>query len=144
MIAPRDWGRWLGFGMYRAITQGIEVTVEPEFSPERSNPERGDFFWIYTVEIRNLSTATVQLRARHWQITDGLGKVQHIRGPGVVGEQPVLKPGEMFRYSSGCPLRTEQGMMVGSYEMVMADGTRFEAAIPAFSLDMPNEKRVLN
>lgn len=130
--------------MYRAITAEIEVTVEPEFSPERSNPARGDFFWVYTVEIRNLGARTVQLRSRHWEITDALGHVQHVRGVGVVGEQPVLKPGEMFRYSSGCPLRTEQGIMVGSFEMVCPDGTRLDVAVPAFSLDAPNNRRSLN
>lgn len=130
--------------MYRTVTQGIEVTVEPEYAPDRSNPERSDFFWVYTVEIRNLRPDTVQLRTRSWEITDALGNVQHVKGPGVVGEQPVIRPGAIFRYSSGCPLRTSQGVMVGSYEMVSADGSRIDVAIPAFSLDTPDVQRSLH
>lgn len=130
--------------MYRSVTEGIEVTVEPEFAADRSNPERGDFFWVYTVEIRNLRPETIQLRQRRWEITDALGHVQHVQGVGVVGEQPVIQPGGIFRYSSGCPLRTEQGVMVGSYEMVSADGRRIDVAIPAFSLDSPFVRRSLN
>lgn len=130
--------------MYRALTEGIEVTVEPEYAPERSRPEMSEFFWVYSVEIRNLSSDTVQLRARHWEITDGWGKVEHVHGLGVVGEQPILQPGAVFRYSSGCPLKSGHGIMVGTYEMVAADGRRFEAAIPAFSLDAPFEPRTVN
>lgn len=130
--------------MYRAMTDSIEVIVEPEFSPDRSRPDLGEFFWIYAVEIRNRGETTVQLRARHWEITDATGKVQHVRGLGVVGEQPILKPGESFRYSSGCPLATASGFMVGRYEMVAADGRRFEVAVPAFSLDTPFDRRALN
>jgi ApaG protein len=130
--------------MYRMVTDGIEVTVEPEFAPDRSNPERGDFFWVYTVEIRNLRHDTVQLRNRHWEITDALGNVQHVRGVGVVGEQPVIRPGAIFRYSSGCPLRTTQGVMVGTYEMVSDNGSRLEVAIPAFSLDSPYGQKSLH
>lgn len=130
--------------MYRKSTRGIEVTVEPEFAPERSRHEAGQYFWTYAIEIRNLSTETVQLRARHWIITDADGQVQHVRGLGVVGEQPILRPGELYRYASGCPLTTSHGIMVGTYEMVSASGERFEVEIPAFSLDMPADKRVLN
>jgi ApaG protein len=130
--------------MYRSITEGIEVTVQPEYAADRSQPMSGQHFWIYAVEIRNLSRETVQLRARAWEISDGAGKVQHVRGLGVVGEQPILRPGEVYRYSSGCPLASNHGMMVGHYEMVAADGRRFEVAIPAFSLDTPSEPRVLN
>lgn len=130
--------------MYRAVTENIEVLVEPEFSSERSNPDHGDFFWIYRVEIRNGSAETVQLRARRWEITDALGHVQHVQGMGVVGEQPVIKPGASFTYASGCPLRTEQGVMVGSYEMVLASGRRIDVAVPAFSLDSPTVRRSLN
>lgn len=129
---------------YTAITDEIEVRVLPQFSADRSNPEQGDFFWVYTVEIRNRSPRAVQLHARHWQITDADGLVQHVRGLGVVGEQPLIKPGESFRYSSGCPLRTNQGIMVGTYMMVAEDGSQLEIAIPAFSLDMPGEKRVMH
>ena len=130
--------------MYRAVTENIEVMVHPAFAPERSDPEAGEFFWTYTVRIRNLGQETVQLRARHWEITDANGRVEHVRGPGVIGKQPVLKPGDSFDYTSGCPLRTNQGVMVGSYQMVSAEGRRIEVAIPAFSLDMPESRRVLN
>jgi ApaG protein len=130
--------------MYRAVTDGIEITVEPEFAADRSNPDRGDYFWVYTIEIRNLRTDTVQLRNRHWEITDANGNVQHVRGVGVVGEQPVIRPGGIFRYSSGCPLRTTQGVMVGSYEMVAADGRMLDVAVPAFSLDSPYGRKSMH
>jgi ApaG protein len=130
--------------MYRAVTDNIEVIVHPAYEPERSNPVEGEYFWVYTIRIRNLGGETVQLRARHWEITDALGRVEHVRGPGVVGEQPILKPGESFGYQSGCPLRTSQGMMVGSYEMVRATGERFAVSIPAFSLDVPDAPRSVN
>lgn len=142
LVAGNEQGR--ACGMYRAVTQGIEVTVEPEYAAERSRPEHNEFFWVYRVEIRNHSPDTVQLHARHWQITDAFGHVQHVRGLGVVGEQPVLKPGEHYRYASGCPLKTENGIMVGTYEMVSDDGRRFEVAIPAFSLDTPGNGRRLH
>lgn len=130
--------------MYRKITRDIEVTVEPSYAPERSSPETGQFFWTYSIEIRNLSADTVQLRARHWVITDATGQVQTVRGLGVVGEQPIMRPGDLFRYSSGCPLTTPHGIMVGSYEMVTSGGEPFMVDIPAFSLDMPSERRILN
>lgn len=130
--------------MYRKTTRGIEVTATPEFAPERSNPAAGHYFWTYAIEIRNRSQDTVQLRARHWIITDGDGQIQHIRGPGVVGEQPILRPGDLYRYASGCPLTTPHGIMVGTYEMVAADGERFDVHIPAFSLDVPNGERQLH
>lgn len=127
--------------MYRAMTDGIEVIVHPVFEPDRSDPDTGEYFWSYQIRIRNLGDKIVQLRSRHWQITDALGRVEHVRGAGVVGEQPILKPGDSFNYSSGCPLKTSQGVMVGSYEMVSADGARIDVAIPAFSLDMPDQRR---
>ena len=130
--------------MYRAVTENIEVVVRPQFSQEQSQPEKNKYFWTYAVEITNHSADTVQLRHRHWEITDGNGQRQDVRGPGVVGEQPVLKPGDTFRYASGCPLTTPQGIMVGQYEMVRASGGRFQVAIPAFSLDSPFETRKLN
>jgi ApaG protein len=120
------------------------VTVEPAFDPERSEPEESLFFWRYSIEIANLSDKTVTLKERHWRITDAEGRQQEVRGPGVVGEQPTLKPGEAFRYTSGCPLTTPSGMMVGEYRMVGEDGGSFEVAIPAFSLDSPHGGRVLN
>lgn len=130
--------------MYRATTRGVQVTVTPRYAPERSDPESGQFFWAYTVEIVNLSADTVQLVARHWLITDGLGRVQEVRGPGVVGEQPVMPPGAHFEYTSGVPLPTSTGIMEGSYVLVAASGDIFDAQVPAFSLDMPGEDRVLN
>lgn len=130
--------------MYRAVTHRIEVTVEPHFLPEQSEPEVGRYFWAYTVEIRNLSLEPVQLRSRYWRITDGQGRVQEVRGAGVVGEEPVIRPGEMFHYTSGCPLSTPSGIMVGSYLMQKSDGETLEVEIPAFSLDTPQASRDLN
>ena len=130
--------------MYRATTRGVRVTVEPRYLPERSDPAQGQWFWAYTIEIANVGEVTVQLRARHWLITDALGRREEVRGPGVVGEQPTLAPGESFTYTSGCPLGTAQGTMEGTYDMVTAGGERFAADIPAFSLDGPETRRVLH
>jgi len=130
--------------MYRAVTRQIEVTVEPNFLPERSSAESRQFFWSYTVVIINSGKETVQLRTRHWIITDASGRKQEVRGEGVVGEQPVLAPGERFEYTSGVPLPTASGFMAGRYQMVTADGERFEIDVPTFSLDSPDAKRVLN
>ena len=130
--------------MYRAVTRQIEVTVEPNFLPERSSPDRQEYFWSYTIAITNLGNETVQLRTRHWIITDGTGHSQNIRGEGVVGEQPVLAPGERFEYTSGVPLPTASGIMTGRYQMMTASGERFEIEVPTFSLDSPDGKRTLN
>jgi ApaG protein len=130
--------------MYRAVTRDIEVTVEPNYLPDKSSAEDGRYFWSYTVVISNIGAETVQLRTRHWIITDGVGRQQQVRGEGVVGEQPVLGPGERYEYTSRVPLATASGFMAGSYEMESATGERFEIAIPAFSLDSPDSRRVLN
>lgn len=130
--------------MYRAVTRQIEVIVEPTFLPERSSVEDGRFFWAYTIVIVNSGQETVQLKTRHWIITDGTGRNQEVHGEGVVGEQPILEPGERFEYTSGVPLSTESGFMTGSYQMVTEDGEPFEIDIPAFSLDSPGQKRTLN
>lgn len=130
--------------MYRAVTRHIEVIVEPAFLPERSSAEDGRFFWAYTIVIVNSGPETVQLKTRHWIITDGTGRSQEVRGEGVVGEQPVLKPGERFEYTSGVPLQTPSGFMTGSYQMVTESGEPFDIDIPAFSLDSPNIRRTLN
>jgi ApaG protein len=130
--------------MYKAVTRGIRVTVTPRFVEEESSPNEGRFFFAYTVEITNLNTEQVQLRARYWRIVDGQGQLQEVRGAGVVGKQPVLGPGETFTYTSGCPLNTPDGTMEGVYIMVGADGQTFEATIPAFSLDSPHIKRVMH
>jgi ApaG protein len=130
--------------MYKAVTRGIRVAVTPRFVEEESSPDEGRFFFAYTVEITNLNTERVQLRARYWRIVDGQGQLQEVRGAGVVGKQPVLGPGETFTYTSGCPLNTPDGTMEGVYIMVGADGQTFEATIPAFSLDSPHIKRVMH
>jgi ApaG protein len=130
--------------MYAAVTRDIKVTVKPRFVSERSSPENGYFFWAYTIEITNLGGSTVQLKTRHWRITDALGRLQEVRGSGVVGEQPVLKPGESFEYTSGVPLPTPSGFMVGTYGMVTDRGEGFDIEIPAFSLDCSYAERTIN
>jgi ApaG protein len=130
--------------MYKAVTRGIRVTVMPRFVEEESAPDQQRFFFAYTVEITNMSTERVQLRSRYWRIVDGRGQLQEVRGPGVVGKQPVLGPGETFSYTSGCPLTTPDGTMEGTYTMVTGKGDSFQAEIPAFSLDSPFVKRVVN
>lgn len=130
--------------MYKAVTRGISVTVTPRYLPEESSPDEGRYFFAYTVEIINLSLERVQLRARYWRIMDEHGRVQEVRGAGVVGEEPVLGPGESYSYTSGCPLTTPSGTMQGSYLMETAGGETFNAEIPAFSLDIPRNKRVLH
>jgi ApaG protein len=130
--------------MYEAVTHQVKVTVEPAFDPERSDPDERRYFWRYAVEIVNLGVNPVTLMERHWRITDANGRQQEVRGPGVVGEQPTIEPGKSFKYTSGCPLATPSGLMVGEYRMVDPDGRSFEVSIPAFSLDFPDAKRVLN
>ena len=130
--------------MYKAETRGIRVTVEPRFVEEESQPEKGKFFFAYTVEITNLSAERVQLESRHWTIVDGLGRFQKVNGAGVVGKQPVLGPGESFTYTSGCPLTTPDGSMEGSYLMLLETGEAFKAEIPAFALESPFAKRVIH
>jgi ApaG protein len=130
--------------MYRAVTRQIEVTVEPNFMPERSSAEKRQYFWSYTIVIVNSGTETVQLRTRHWIITDAAGRKQEVRGEGVIGEQPVLAPGERFEYTSFVPLPTASGFMTGSYQMEAEGGGRFDIDVPTFSLDSPDNKRVLN
>ena len=130
--------------MYTETTQSIRVTVKPVFLEEQSSPSDNHFVWAYHVRIENRGPETVQLRRRHWRITNALGQVQEVRGPGVVGEQPVLGPGEAYEYTSGTPLSTPSGIMVGSYEMETRDGKSFAVAIPAFSLDSPHHPIRLN
>lgn len=130
--------------MYRKITHDIEVTVEPTFLPEHSSPQARHYVWAYEVEIRNLGGEAVRLRNRHWRITDANGVVEDVHGPGVVGEQPLLSPGEAFRYTSACPLTTPSGIMEGRYEMEGGDGRRFHVDIPAFSLDLPGHRPTVN
>ncbi len=130
--------------MYKARTENIEVTVEPRFMADRSDPRAGRYFWAYTVEISNHSPRTIQLVARHWRITDARGKLEEVRGEGVVGEQPILRGGDIYKYTSGCPLTTPSGIMAGAYRMVDEGGNAFEVEIPAFSLDTPDTRRSLN
>jgi ApaG protein len=122
----------------------VRIRVSPQFLEEQSEPEEGRYFWAYTVEISNVGNKTVQLRSRYWRITDANGHIEEVRGPGVVGETPVLKPGTSFQYTSGCPLSTPSGIMVGSYLMMTQEGERFQAAIPAFSLDSPHARHAVN
>jgi ApaG protein len=133
-----------GSRMYSATTKSIEVTVEPNYMPDRSDPSERRFFWSYTVEIANNGPSAVQIIGRHWVITDQNGKREDVRGVGIVGEQPVIEPGSSFTYTSGCPLATPSGVMVGTYQAVDNDGSVFAVEIPAFSLDVPGARRVLN
>jgi len=117
----------------------IEVTVETEFMPGHSDPARKLWFFAYHVSIHNRTPEPVQLLSRHWVITDAHGHIEHVRGPGVVGDQPVIRPGAQYQYSSGCPLNTSMGSMEGCYQMVDSTGRQFEAEIPAFVLVDPLE-----
>jgi ApaG protein len=130
--------------MYRAITRNIEVSVEPFYLDDRSDPSENHYVWAYRVTIANNSGEHVQLMARYWRITDGTGRVEEVRGAGVVGEQPHLDPGDSYQYTSGCPLSTPSGIMVGRYTMKAGSGETFDVAIPAFSLDVPNVSRTVN
>ena len=123
--------------MYFEITRDIKVTVDPQYLEDHSSPEESHFVWAYNVRIENQGQETVQLCNRYWRITDSLGRIHEVRGAGVVGKQPVLRPGEVFEYSSGTPLSTPSGIMVGTYEMRTSNGQKFEVGIPAFSLDSP-------
>jgi ApaG protein len=130
--------------MYSETTRSINVTVKPFYLEEQSAPEEDRYVWAYHVRIENQGGETVQLRNRHWKITDGRGQVQEVRGPGVVGEQPVLGPGQSFEYTSASPLPTPSGIMVGSYQMETPGGESFWIRIPAFSLDSPHQAVRLN
>ena len=130
--------------MYSETTREITVRVEPIYLEDQSSPAENRYVWAYHVKIENGGSETVQLRRRYWHITDGQGRVQEVRGPGVVGEQPVLGPGESFEYTSGTPLPTPSGIMVGTYEMETRGGEAFSVRIPAFSLDSPHQSVRLN
>jgi ApaG protein len=130
--------------MYERITRGIKVTVRPNYLEGQSRPDDGHYVWAYTITLENHGRETVTLRTRYWKITDATGKVQEVRGAGVVGDQPTLKPGDSYEYSSGCPLATDSGFMVGAYQMQTLAGELFNVDIPAFSLDSPHQKRSIN
>jgi ApaG protein len=130
---------------FSAVTRGLRVTVRAFYLADQSDPEEGRHVWAYRVRIANEGRETVQLLKRSWAITDGMGRTQHVHGDGVVGEQPVLEPGEVFEYTSGTPLATSSGFMRGQYHMIVTDtGERFDAEIPAFSLDSPHGQVTLN
>jgi len=120
-----------------ALTRGVRVRVQSEYSPDQSAPSKNQWFFLYTVSISNESAETIQLLTRHWIITDGTGHIEEVRGPGVVGKQPTLKPGDSFEYTSGCPLTTPFGVMEGTYQMVTQDGERFDVKIAPFTLSEP-------
>ncbi len=130
--------------MYQQTTDSIYISVKPVYLDDQSSPIENHYVWAYQVRIENQGGGTVQLINRYWRITDSLGRVQEVRGAGVVGEQPTLKPGEAFEYTSGTPLPTPSGIMVGSYEMEDETGRRFDVAVPAFSLDSPHQPVQLN
>ena len=130
--------------MYTATTRAILVTVRPQYLPDQSDPAKAQYVWAYQVRIENKGDFTVQLRSRHWKITDGLGRLQEGKGPGVVGKTPMLRPGDVFEYTSGTPLSTPSGIMAGTYQMVSEQGEKFDIEIPTFSLDLPAERRHLN
>jgi ApaG protein len=129
---------------YTATTRGIVVSVEPTYLDARSSPDDSQYFWAYRVIIENQGRETVQLLNRHWMISNSRGELTEVKGPGVVGEQPVLKPGERHEYTSGAPLDTPSGMMGGSYQMESETGERFDIEIPTFSLDRPDHGVLLN
>ncbi len=129
---------------YESVTSDIRIRVEPEYADDQSEPDEGHYVWRYTVHISNEGESSVRLQSRVWQITDALGRTQEVRGAGVIGQTPVIEPGQSFSYASGCPLNTPSGIMVGSYAMEDADGKMFEVEIPAFSLDSPYTVRTVN
>jgi len=125
---------------YVAETRGIRVTVRAFYLEDQSQPDEGQYVWAYQVRIENLGREVVQLLRRTWHITDANGRTQNVHGAGVVGQQPLLEPGESFEYTSGTPLETPSGFMVGTYHMIQPDsGEAFDVAIPAFSLDSPHQ-----
>lgn len=135
--------------MYHEITHGILISVMPVYIDERSKPEDNLYFWAYRVVIKNNSTQTVQLLSRYWRISDGVGNIEVVEGEGVVGEKPILEPSGQFEYTSGCPLATPSGIMVGTYTMkIVNNGEQtsesFKVNIPAFSLDLPDAAYIIN
>ena len=130
--------------VYESTTRGIVVRVVSEYLAGQSDPLESRYIWNYTIEIENRGAETVQLISRRWLITDALNRTEEVAGPGVIGEQPRLKPQEAFRYTSGCPLSTPSGLMRGAYQMLTDSGEMFDAEVPAFSLHLPDARRVVN
>ncbi len=128
--------------MYSKVTNDIRVTVKPAYLEEESSPDEQQFLWSYTVTLENLGKRTVQLLSRHWRITDARGHTHEVRGAGVIGAQPTLKPGDRYQYSSWTPLPTATGFMIGSYQMKDDRGDFFDIQVPAFSLDSPYVKQL--
>jgi ApaG protein len=124
--------------MYAQTTYDITISVKPVYLEDQSEPDEGRYLWAYHIRIENQGDETVQLLTRYWKITDANGRVQEVRGEGVVGEQPVIEPGDSYEYASGCPLDTPSGFMVGSYRLAREDGDEIDVAIPHFSLDSPH------
>ncbi len=120
-----------------AVTEGVRVTVRARYSAEHSDPGQSQWFFLYTIRIQNEGDETVQLTDRHWYIVDGSGRTEEVQGPGVVGNQPILEPGQAFEYTSGCPLTTPFGSMSGTYRMQRSNGTVFEAEVGLFELREP-------
>ena len=127
--------------MYERVTKGIRVSVRPTYLEGQSDPDDDLYVWSYTVSIDNDTKGSIRVRTRHWLITNAQGMTEEVRGVGVVGEQPLIRPGERFEYTSGAPLSTPSGMMVGRYGIESAEGELFDIDIPAFSLDSPHERR---
>ena len=130
--------------MYSRVNRKIQVSVQPVYLEEQSTPEENKYVWAYHINITNKGKETVQLVSRYWNITDSNGYVKEVRGKGVVGEQPVLAPGESFEYTSGTPLQASSGIMLGTYQMVTDKGEKFDIDIPPFSLDIPGENNQVN
>ena len=130
--------------VYESQTRGILVRVATSYLPNKSDPLEGKHFWAYMVEIENHGDETVQLLSRHWVIRDAFNRVEEVRGAGVVGEQPTLKPRDAFRYTSGVPLNAKSGTMRGTFQMLTNDGDAFDAEVPEFSLDLPGARKVMN
>jgi ApaG protein len=140
----RESGKTADRLLYEQETRSIHVAVKPAYLDDQSDPDDGRYVWSYTVTIENRGREAVKLLSRYWNITDGAGVIREVRGPGVVGAQPVIEPGEKFQYTSGCPLETASGVMVGRYQMEAASGEAFEAEIPAFLLESPYERRQIH
>ena len=130
--------------MYTKTTNNINITVDPYYLEEQSEPDEQHYVWAYQVTINNMGEETVQLKNRYWKIIDSNGTKQEVKGEGVVGEQPILNPGEKYEYTSGTPLSTPSGFMEGHYEMEKKNGNKFEVLIPLFSLDSPNISKKIN
>lgn len=128
---------------YSQTTNKVKVTVQPIYLEDQSEPEKNHFMWAYYIRIENKGEQTIKLLNRYWEIVEANGKTHEVHGPGVVGEQPIMAPGESFEYTSGTPLKTSSGFMRGIYEVTTEKGENFDVEIPAFSLDMPYEPRML-